>query len=632
MKNLTKTLRGQVILSMGVALLLMLVAFSFFMNQILFAGFVKAEETSTRDHTARVAQVVTLQCEEFLNRFLDWAQWDDSYTFVADGNQGYLDSTLADAAVASMKLDMFAYVQTSGKVTWASSADFKAMKKLPLTDPDLLKLIRPGSPVVKAGNVTRGLVSLPKGIVMLMARPILPSSGVGTPRGTMVAARYLGPEEIEKLCKLTGVSLSLSGSAGSSLAEKGIRVEPLNGETIAGFVHLKDIEGKPAILLKVEMPRKVFKQGQATNQFLLLALFVGGGILVGAMAFLLDKLVLNRLSSFIAVLNQVLKRDLTQRLAVSGDEIGLLSSSFNGFLDAMQEMIGQMCDNANTLSSAALELSSISHQMDHSASSMAERSHSIAVASEEMSATMSGISQIASNSASASGDVLNSVQGMRQQNVRISEEAEDASRAIGEAVQGMSGAVARMHELGKAAASISEVTEMIVEIADQTKLLALNATIESARAGEAGKGFAVVANEVKELAKQTNSATEDIRGKINNMQRSADSALSEITGISKVIDEVGTVMFRIVDILENQVSSTHTIAGDVEHSSGKIHEVAQSVVSCAEVSKAISSDITELDRAAKTISTVSSEVSKSASEFAQMGDRLKSMVNQFKVV
>src|SRR3954451_2927057 len=116
-----------------------------------------------------------------------------------------------------------------------------------------------------------------------------------------------------------------------------------------------------------------------------------------------------------------------------------------------------------------------------------------------------------------------------------------------------------MNQLGAAAMEIGKVTETITEISSQTNLLALNAAIEAARAGSAGKGFAVVANEIKELAQQTATATEDIKGRIGGVQSSAATGIGEIERVSQVIREVSDIVASIAAAIEEQSTVTRDI-------------------------------------------------------------------------
>jgi methyl-accepting chemotaxis protein len=145
----------------------------------------------------------------------------------------------------------------------------------------------------------------------------------------------------------------------------------------------------------------------------------------------------------------------------------------------------------------------------------------------------------------------------------IAKNAEFARQRTANAVTSAGSAQQSVDQLGVAAAEINKIIDVIVEIAEQTKLLALNATIEAARAGDAGKGFAVVAGEVKELAKQTNDATADIRIKIATMHTSTGNTIKEITQISGVIHSVDEIVSIIAAAVEQQAATTNEISNNI---------------------------------------------------------------------
>jgi methyl-accepting chemotaxis protein len=186
-----------------------------------------------------------------------------------------------------------------------------------------------------------------------------------------------------------------------------------------------------------------------------------------------------------------------------------------------------------------------------------------------------------------------------------------------------------MQKLGQAAQEIGHVTETITNISAQTNLLALNATIEAARAGTAGKGFAVVANEIKELAKQTAEATEDIKTKIAGIQSSTGTAISDIGQITTVIRDVGSIVASIAAAIEQQANVTKDVAGNIAQASTGVREANQRVSQTAEVSKSIAHDIASVNAAVVDIRQGGQHVQSSALELSKLAELLGAQVAQF---
>ena len=171
--------------------------------------------------------------------------------------------------------------------------------------------------------------------------------------------------------------------------------------------------------------------------------------------------------------------------------------------------------------------------------------------------------------------------------------------------------------LGESSAEIGQVIKVITSIAQQTNLLALNATIEAARAGDAGKGFAVVANEVKELAKETARATEDIGQKIEAIQGDTRGAVTAISEIAEVIGRINDIQTTIASAVEEQTATTN--------------EIARSVTEAAGGANGIADDITQVSSAADDTRQGAQNTLQSATELATMASELKTLVGKFTV-
>jgi methyl-accepting chemotaxis protein len=324
--------------------------------------------------------------------------------------------------------------------------------------------------------------------------------------------------------------------------------------------------------------------------------------------------------------------DMTKRLDVaSKDEIGDMARWFNLFIEKIQGVIHGISDNAQSLSSSATNLSAISAQMSDGAGETSARANGVAAAAEEMSSNMNSVAAATEEASTNMGIVASSAGQMTDTVTEIARNMEKARAITAEAVANARSASVKVDELGISARDIGKVTETITEISEQTNLLALNATIEAARAGEAGKGFAVVANEIKELARQTAEATREIRGKINGIQQSTAGTVSQIQGISQVIDEINGIVSTIATAAEEQSVTMREIATNVNQAAQGIQEVTQNVAQSSAVSGEIARDIAGVNQAAGEMADGSNLVKMNAAELNSQAEQLKELVGRFKV-
>jgi methyl-accepting chemotaxis protein len=324
----------------------------------------------------------------------------------------------------------------------------------------------------------------------------------------------------------------------------------------------------------------------------------------------------------------------------SEDEIGSLAKSFREVI-AYNRSIATACEALGrgdlTVSvEPRTEQDLLARNFTHAAASlretiqqMAGSSTSMASASEELSATASQLSSNAEETATqalavseAAGEISRNVQtvvsGSEQMIVSIKEISTNAHRAAKVAADGVKIAQEANESVGKLNISSNEignVVKVITTIAEQTHLLALNATIEAARAGEAGKGFAVVAKEVKELARETAKATEDIRRKILAIQSDTAGAIHGIGEIGTIISEIHDIQTTIASAVEEQTATTNEISRNIADVAKRNHEVARNVTGVSEATKG---------------TTEGAEyTNKAAGELAALAATLKSLVSQF---
>jgi methyl-accepting chemotaxis protein len=323
--------------------------------------------------------------------------------------------------------------------------------------------------------------------------------------------------------------------------------------------------------------------------------------------------------------------DLTMRLALSSrDEIGELAKWFNVFIEKLQKIIAQISENTQSVNVSSGELSGVAADLAKNAEETSNRADNVATAAEEMSVNLNSVAAAMEQSTTNTTMVAGAAEEMTTTISLIAQNAEQAHTISAKAVQQAASTSNRMSELGKAAQAISKVTETITEISEQTNLLALNATIEAARAGEAGKGFAVVANEIKELAKQTATATMDIKVQIEGVQGTTRATVDEIGQISVIIGEINGLIVQMATAVGEQSATTGEIAANISQASLGLSEVSENASQSSLAAGSITQDIVGVNRAAGEITRSSRQVKSSADRLLELATDLQRVVNTFK--
>jgi methyl-accepting chemotaxis protein len=291
------------------------------------------------------------------------------------------------------------------------------------------------------------------------------------------------------------------------------------------------------------------------------------------------------------------RADATQHL---GDYRRIVEG-INKMLEAVVEPLKVTAHNATALASSAEELTAVSQQMAGNAEETATQANVVSAASEEVSKNVAAVA--------AGGEQMQS--SIRE----IAKNANEAARVVKNAVGVAHSTNETVTKLGESSVEIGNVIKVITSIAQQTNLLALNATIEAARAGEAGKGFAVVANEVKELAKQTAKATEEISQKIEAIQGDTKAAVAAIGEIGQIITQINDISNSIASAVEQQTVTTNEINRSMAEASKGVGDITR--------------NITGVAMAAKETTQGANDTQKASKELSEMAARLQAAVARF---
>lgn len=311
------TLRQKTVLVVGATLVGLLGVLYATSSTLLKSNIKVAEEQYTRQAVESVLSIFSQTKEDFSARFLDWSAWDDTYSFIKEGKpSNYSESNLTEQALASMNVNLVVYINSAGGLVYGTGLDIKRQKKIPLPA-SVRKHIAKGSPLLHFPNrseILTGILSLPSGSMLVTSQPILTSRGTGPMRGTLIFGRYLDTDKIQKLAsryRLTWQEINTNQLPSDFLAARSyllgggkkskkdaqclitngscpILVQRLSEQAIAGYTIIPDIYGQPALLLRVEAPREIYRQGIANLHYLFICLVIAG-LGFGAIATLLTE-------------------------------------------------------------------------------------------------------------------------------------------------------------------------------------------------------------------------------------------------------------------------------------------------------------------------------------------------------
>ena len=347
------TLRKKTLLIISVTILsLMLIVYAT-AERIILRSFLALEAQDARQQVERVFAALADDLTKLESSTRDWATWDEAYTFVNGENPAFIEKNVTPAVIANLRINLIAFVNTSDQLVYGSGFDFEAQAAQPFPE-SLQAQLTPASVLLhypESANGAKGLLLLPEGLALAASCPILNNETSEPSRGALIFGRYLNAAEVKRLADITHLALAAYPFKDPSLppdfrmartqlsAAAPVVIQPLNGEFIMGYGLLPDVSGNPAMLFRVELPRRIYQEGQQSVRYFLSALLLACTVLGVIMVGLLEYIVLSRLAVFNQDVSHIrAKRDLAGRVRVTGkDEITHLAQGMNEMLAALEQ-------------------------------------------------------------------------------------------------------------------------------------------------------------------------------------------------------------------------------------------------------------------------------------------------------
>ena len=343
------------------ATLVALIVILFVVSQTIFLrSATRLEEQDTRQNVERALNALNQEISQLESTVGDWAPWDDTYAFIDDADEAYIRSNLIDDTFVNLGLNLMLFIDSSGQIVFGKAIDLQNEQEVPVPE-SVKEHISTDNLLTQHDSVESsisGIILLPEGPMLVASHPILTSEREGPIKGTLIMGQYLDYAKVDNLAETTRLSLSVERldapqtspefkQAFEALSEDSpVFVQPLDRNSVAGYGLIEDIYGMPVLMLRAEMPRAIYQQGQTSLLYFVASLWLVGFVFVVVIVLLLEKSVLSPLTRLSLSVGNVGKSgDPSARVSLvnksgskstGGDELSSLTGEINRMLDALE--------------------------------------------------------------------------------------------------------------------------------------------------------------------------------------------------------------------------------------------------------------------------------------------------------
>ncbi|RJO69439.1 MAG: PAS domain S-box protein [Myxococcales bacterium] len=325
---------------------------------IVLESFIELEIEEDRDNADLVSRTLYQELKNLSAIAGDWAPWDDTYQFIQDRNQAYIDSNLVDETFINLNLNFMVFVDADRHIFFHKGFDIDARRERSLSDVSLQNLLAPPSLThpKAVDDSSQGFLDLADGLALVASRPIVTSQFAGPIRGVLIVGRFLDEKLLTVLKERTNLEMQMFDAKGqdrppeiakamTELEKEAIYVGPPleESESISYFL-IRDFQNRPLRAFKVKGHRGILLLGVEANRYSLLAVTAASLLALGLITLILERLILARLARMRNFVNEIARSgDLERRLTVGRrDEISDLARHLNDMLDKLGEAEAQL--------------------------------------------------------------------------------------------------------------------------------------------------------------------------------------------------------------------------------------------------------------------------------------------------
>ncbi len=346
-KNIS--IRIKIIITVLISTILFAVLIYHISSIIVLKGYAELEKQEMIKGTERTDTVFKNAVSELDIKLSDWAAWDNSYIFVQDGNQEYIDINLQDPVFFQLGINLMLFMNNDGKIIYGKTMDLNTEESISSED-ELMSYIKNNIKLFKFTDLEgsfSGIISLEEGNFLIVARPVIKSDETGPIPGSMILGKFINNDFLKNIEKLTQLSIKSypynfsTFTADLSLAKTNLSktkkyfVNPLTNDSIAGYYLLYDINNNPVSILKVVGDRDMYKQGKNSFNFFVLVISISVLFFGAIILFFFEIAVVSRIHNLNRQIFDIAESDdISKRIKIDrDDEIGDLIMSINNMLD-----------------------------------------------------------------------------------------------------------------------------------------------------------------------------------------------------------------------------------------------------------------------------------------------------------